>query len=115
MEKRELPTHVDGRIKIGFMTLKNFLIILPFCIIIALIAILNFSPISVCVAGTLIMLLVYLVSDLGHGEIGIETIKNIIRYEKEGDIEFERISIIPIHKRFIKNNIERKYTNEENI
>jgi hypothetical protein len=44
-KKRKLPRHVDGRIMIGLMPLKNFSVMLPIAITIIVLVIKYFSPV----------------------------------------------------------------------
>lgn len=107
---RELPRHVDGRVKIGFIPIKSFFKILPFCLIIFLLMITNLTPISLFIGVSIISILVLMVSELSHRETGLDILRDMIRYEKQGDIHFERNTLmLDEYKKLTKIEIKKIY------
>lgn len=92
--KRQLPRHVDGRIMIANIPLKKFFIFLPICILIVVI-ISNIiriikSPV-VFVGGTVVITFTYcMFAEISYKETGLDVIKEMIKYQKEGDVIYER-------------------------
>lgn len=112
-KKREIPRHVDGRVKIGFIPIKSFFKILPICLLIFILALSNLTPVSLFLAFLLISILVLMVSELSHKETGVNIVKDIIRYEKQGDIFFERNTLlIPEYRKIINFDIDTKIDKE---
>lgn len=104
-DKRMLPRHIDGRIKIGYMPIKNFIEFLPF-LIIGIFLILNyFNPVTLFFGVALIGLVGCLFSEFQNKESGIDILLDIIKYSIEGDIVYER-SCSNETKKFIWNKIK---------
>lgn len=109
-KKRKLPRHIDGRIMVGPMPLKNFFILLPFAALIIVLIIKYFSP-PVFFAGVFaIGVLIGLASEFHYKETGFSILKDVIRYVLEGDKYFERNTLnAPAVKRFSKNKIQKRH------
>ncbi|MDD3629336.1 MAG: hypothetical protein PHN81_06150 [Actinomycetota bacterium] len=104
--KRKIPRHVDGRIKIGMLPLKNFFIFLPIAIAIGVFVFLNFTPLTLFVGAIFIGLVLGLLGEYQQRETGYMMIRDILRYTLSGDKYFERdTSYVKLHKRFIRNKI----------
>jgi len=105
--KRKLPRHVDGRIKVGMLPIKNFFIFLPFAILIIAIVIINFSPLTLFLGSVVFGITLGMFSEFNQRETGFSMIKNIIKFSLIGDRHFERnTSYVKLHKRFIWNKIK---------
>jgi hypothetical protein len=113
-KKRKLPRHIDGRIMIGPMPLKNFFILLPAVALITALIIKHFNP-PVFFAGVFaIGLLIGLFSEFHHRETGFSILKDVIRYMLEGDKYFERdTSNTSVIKRFSRNKIQKQDKTKE--
>jgi uncharacterized membrane protein YdbT with pleckstrin-like domain len=104
--KRKIPRHVDGRIKVGMLPLKNFFIFLPIAIVIAVFVFLNFTPLTLFIGAVLIGFFMGLLGEYQQRETGYMMIKDILKYMLSGDKFFERdTSYVKLHKRFIRNKI----------
>lgn len=113
-EKRTLPRHVDGRIKVGTMTLKNFFKFLPFAIIGIVFVLTHTTPVTAFVTFSLLAVLSAAFSEFNAKETGFDMLKDIIRYQIEGDLYYERsCNQIGTTERFIYNEYEDG-NNEEN-
>lgn len=89
-KKRTIPRHVDGRLKIGTMTLVNFFKFLPVALCSVIFTLSKFSPITL-VLGIIISGFTFIIfSEIVNKETGLDVIKSIIKYRLEGDIVFER-------------------------
>lgn len=88
--KRMLPRHVDGRIKIGFIPILTFFKILPLYILILIFLFSNFTPFNMMFSVTLVGAITFIFSEFKNKESGMDMIKDMIRYAREGDIHFER-------------------------
>jgi len=107
---RVLPRHVDGRIMIGLIPFKKFLIMLPFDIIIIIIMLKFFSPVIFFICIISIGVLAALFSEIANRESGFDVLKDMIRYQIEGDKYFERSCIDePAYKRCIRLEIKAKH------
>jgi len=105
-DKRKLPRHVDGRIKVGLMPIKNFFIFLPFAIGIIAVVVIYFSPLAVLIGSIIFGIFLSMFSEFNNRESGFDLIKNILKYALKGDKYFERNSInVELHKRFTRNKI----------
>jgi len=106
-KKRKLPRHVDGRIMIGPVPIKNFFIILPIAVAIAILVIKYFNP-AVFFAGFLSLgVLIGLASEFHQKETGFSIVIDFFRYILEGEKYFERNSkTISFSKRFTGNKIK---------
>ena len=101
---KKLPRHVEGRIMIGQMPLKNLFIVLPLAAVIIFFAVVFFSKVSVFIAVVLLGAVLGLFSEFGQKETGLELLVDIIKYQVRGDEIFERVGCeVPIYKRFSKN------------
>lgn len=89
-KKRRIPRHVDGRIKVGLMTFKNFCIMLPFGISIVIFILTHPSPLTFFLGTILIGLLVAFFSEFQQNETGFDVMKSKLIYYLEGDKYFER-------------------------
>lgn len=109
-KKRKLPRHIDGRIMIGPMPLKNFFIVLVPSALISALIIRHFSPLAFFGGVFLIGLLIGLFSEFHHRETGFLLLKDVIRYTLKKDIYFERNTRnVAATKRFIKNKIQKQH------
>ena len=105
-KKRKLPRHVDGRIMIGPVPIRNFFIILPVAVAIAVVVIKYFNPVIFFTGFISLGILIGLASEFHQKETGFSIARDVIRYLVEGEKYFERISkIISFHKRFTGNKI----------
>jgi hypothetical protein len=101
---KKLPRHVEGRIMIGQMPLRNLLLILPLAAVIIFFAVIFFSKASVFIAVVLLGVVLGLFSEFGQKETGLELLVDIVKYQVNGDEIFERVRCeVPIYKRFSKN------------
>ena len=102
-KKRKIPRHVDGRIMVGMIPLKNFFIMLPFAIAIIVFVIRYFSPLVFFIGVLLLGITVGLFSEFHQRETGFLLIKNIIIYSISGDRYFERnTNNVSFSKRFTR-------------
>ena len=106
-KKRRLPRHVDGRIMIGLMPIKNFFLMLPIAVVIILTVIKYFNP-AIFFAGVLLLgIVIGLFSEFHQRETGFSVLKDIIKYAVLKDIYFERDTTgVSSNKRFIRNKIK---------
>lgn len=106
-KKRRLPRHVDGRIMIGLMPIKNFFFMFPIAAAIILAIIKYFSP-AIFFAGVLLLgIVIGLFSEFHQRETGFSILKDIIKYTVSKDIYFERDTTgVSLNKRFIDNKIK---------
>jgi hypothetical protein len=102
-KKRRLPRHVDGRIMIGLMPIKNFFLMLPISAVIILAVIKYFSP-AIFFAGVLLLgIIIGLFSEFHQRETGFSVLKDIIKYAVLKDIYFERnTKSVSYNKRLIR-------------
>jgi len=106
-KKRKLPRHVDGRIMIGPVPIKNFLIILPIAVVIAVAIIKYFSPAVFFACFLFLGVLIGLASEFHQKETGLSIVIDIFKYTVEGEKYFERNSkTICFSKRFTGNKIK---------
>lgn len=111
--KRKLPRHVDGRLMVGRIPLPRFLMILPFLLAIGIGTMLFMTNIKahplILVGGvTSIGIIVGAFSEFNLGETGFDILKDMIKYNREGDKCYERSCIdIANSKRYIRNKIQR--------
>jgi hypothetical protein len=121
-EKRKIPRHVDGRIKIGPFPLKwNFVKFFPIALLIIIIVFRNVNEISVLIGMISLSITGLLFVELKNKETGLTFIKEWIEYSKNGDVYYERSCLdVPSHKRIIWNKkvqeirrreAKRKHTN----
>lgn len=112
--RRTIPRHVDSRVKIGLIPLKNFFKLLPIFIFIILIILIKPTPVKVFLGVLVGAIGYFLGSELNNKETGLDILKDIIRYEKEGDIYFERNTINKSnYKKIINNKLANKIINGE--
>ena len=105
-KKRKLPRHVDGRIMIGPVPIRNFFVILPVVVAIVVAVIKYFSPVVFFSGFITLGILIGLASEFHQKETGFSIVRDVIRYTVEGEKYFERNSkIINFHKRFTGNKI----------
>jgi len=103
-KKRKLPRHVEGRIMIGNMPIKNLFAVLPLAAIITGCTVLWFSKTTLFIAIVLIGIVVGLFSEFGQKETGLAQLINIINCQISGGYVFERINVKrEIYKRFTWN------------
>ena len=103
-KKRKLPRHVEGRIMVGQMPLKNLLKVLPLSGIIIFFTVIWFSKTTLFIAIVLIGIVVGLFSEFSQKETGLTLLINIIKYQVRGGYVFERINVKePVYKRFTWN------------
>jgi len=105
-KKRKLPRHVDGRIMIGPVPIKNFFAVLPVAIAIVMAVIKYFNPVVFFAGFITLGILIGLASEFHQKETGFSIARDVIRYMVEGEKYFERNSkTICFHKRFTGNKI----------
>ena len=108
-KKRKLPRHIDGRIMVGLMPIKNFFIFLPIAIAIIALVIKYFNPAIFFTGIVFLGTLIGLFSEFHQKETGFSIVKNIIKYAIEGNKFFERNTVnVNIGKKLIKNKIKEK-------
>jgi len=111
-KKRKLPRHIDGRIKVGMLPLKNFFLMLPLAIVIIVFVILYFSPVIFFIGVLLLGIIIGMFSEFHQKETGFSIIKDIIRYAIAGDNYFERNNTnVRFNKRFTGNKIKGQEDN----
>lgn len=111
-KKRKLPRHIDGRIKVGMLPIKNFFLILPLGIVIIVFVILYFTPVIFFIGVLLLGIIIGLASEFHQKETGLSIIKDIIRYAINGDNYFERNNTnVSFNKRFTGNKIKEQEDN----
>lgn len=107
--RRNIPRHVDSRIKIGLVPLNSFLKTLPIYIIVIALIISNPTPFYAFLGILIGAIIYFLTCELNNKETGLDVLKDILRYEKEGDLYFERNTINNIeYKKIIDNKISNK-------
>lgn len=111
-KKRRLPRHVDGRIMLYKMPIKSLPLFLPIAIpvVVGTIALISTtgSPLFLVLGILVLGVLVGLFSEFNQRETGIDMLKDMIRYMKEGEIEYERSCLnAPAYKRYIWNKIKK--------
>ena len=108
-KKRKLPRHIDGRIMIGPIPIKNFFILLPAVALITALIIKYFNPLIFFAGVFVIGVLTGLASEFHHRETGFSILKDVIRFILEGDKYFERNAInAAATKRFSRNKIQKQ-------
>jgi len=111
-KKRKLPRHIDGRIKVGMLPIKNFFLILPLAIVIIVFVILYFSPVIFFIGVFLLGIIMGLASEFHQKETGLSIVKDIIKYAIAGDNYFERNNTnVSLSKRFTGNKIKEQEDN----
>ena len=106
-KKRKLPRHVDGRIMIGPVPIRNFFIILPVAAAVAVMVIKYFSPVVFFSGFIFLGILIGLASEFHQKETDFSIVMDVVRYLVEGEKYFERNSkTISFHKRFTGNKIK---------
>jgi len=108
-KKRKLPRHIDGRIMVGLLPIKNFFVLLPIAIAIIVLVIKYFNPAIFYTGVVLLGILIGMFSEFHQKETGFSIVKNIIKYAIEGNKFFERNTVnVNIGKKLIKNKIKEK-------
>jgi hypothetical protein len=108
-KKRKLPRHVDGRIMVGPIHIKNFFILLPIAALMLALIIKYFTPPVFFIGFIFLGILISLFSEFQQRETGFSIIKSVIAYMIEGDKFYERNTLnVKIHKKFIRNKISKK-------
>ena len=106
-KKRKLPRHVDGRIMIGPVPIRNFFIILPVAVAIVVAVIKYFNPVVFFTGFISLGILIGLASEFHQKETGFSIARDVIRYIVEGEKYFERnTKTISFYKRFTGNKIK---------
>ena len=102
-EKRELPRHIDGSLKVfSVMPLKNFLIASPIVTGLGGMVVVKPHPLSLFIAGIGASATIILGCEF-NGETGLQILKSMIEYEKNGDVTFDRSTdLIPIQRKYIR-------------
>jgi hypothetical protein len=91
LEKRRIPRHVDGRIKILTIPFKSFIFkVFPICTIILILMFSYFNPIVFVIGGLSVMITVVLHCELNNKETTLDMLKQLVKYQIEGDKYFER-------------------------
>lgn len=89
-KKRRIPRHVDGRIKVGLMPIKDFLKFLPIGILILAFVATHISPITLFLGTVLLGISSAFFCEFQQKETGMDILKSKIKYHIEGDKYFER-------------------------
>ena len=111
-KKRKLPRHIDGRIMVGMLPIKNFFLMLPFAIVIIVFVMLYFTPVIFFIGVLLLGIIIGFASEFHQKETGFSIIKDIIRYAIDGDKYFERKNTnVSFSKRFTRNKIKEQEDN----
>lgn len=105
--KRVIPRHVDGRIMIGLMPWKNALKAVVIIVVLFLIIIRNFNPLTMFTFIGLSGVIVGIYSEFNNRESGLDILKDWIRYKREGNIYFERGDLNGNGQRYTWNKIKR--------
>ena len=106
-KKRKLPRHVDGRIMIGPVPIRNFFAVLPVAVAVIVLVVKYFNPVVFFAGFIFLGILIGLASEFHQKETGFSILKDVIRYIVEGEKYFERNSkTISLHKRFTGNKIK---------
>ena len=102
-EKRELPRHIDGGLKVfSVMPLKNFLIAAPIVTGLGGMVVIKPHPLSLFIAGIGASATVISCCEF-QGETGFQILKSMIEYEKNGDVTFDRgTDLVPLQRKFLK-------------
>src|SRR5665811_1087241 len=79
-KKRKLPRHIDGRIMIGPIPIKNFLFLLPAVALITALIIKYFNPLIFFAGVFIIGIIIGLASEFHHRETGLSILKDVIRF-----------------------------------
>lgn len=108
-DKRIIPRHVDGRIKVGgFMPIGTFFKVLPLYGITLFVLFSNLTPFMLFLSMMVIGGITFVFSEFKNKETGMQMLKEFLRYQKEGDIHFERSCIIRDEiDRFTRNEIKK--------
>ena len=107
--KRKLPRHIDGRIMVGLLPVKNFFCLLPTAVAIIVLVIKYFNPAVFFTGVILLGVLVGMFSEFHQKETGFSMVLDIIRYKVEGDRIFERnTKNVKFSKRLTSNKIKEK-------
>ncbi|MGL5381737.1 hypothetical protein [Clostridium sp.] len=93
-KRRRLVRHIDGRLMVGRLPIKSFIIVVVisliiFAIFISLYTVLK-SPFVFLAAVMIIGIVILAFSEINNKETGIDLIKDMIRYKREGELTFER-------------------------
>lgn len=92
--KRQLPRHVDGRIKIGNMPARNFFIFFLPCLIPVIVwNYLSMSPLKLLFSFAILGIVWNMFAELNNKETGVDLIKDFVKYAIQGDIYYERSTI----------------------
>ena len=92
-KKRMIPRHVDGRKKLGLIPIRKVPKVFLASIIVLIPTLMFFTPLTLFVGAILIGGIVFIFSEF-NGETGTDIIKAIIKYEKRGDLHFERSCLL---------------------
>ncbi|MED5052597.1 hypothetical protein P9850_12290 [Anoxybacillus rupiensis] len=126
-EKRRLPRHVDGRIRIGYFTLKSFFMWLPIGITIVYFIITNISPAMLFFGILLLGFSAFGFMELKYRETGLDYLISFCKYDLYGilsdffpnrfphkRIMLERsIDDVPLTRRFIQNQKVQEYLQQK--
>ena len=110
-KKRRLPRHVDGRIMLYKMPVKSFLAFLPIAIpiVVLTIALIAYTGSPFFLIGGILFLGIFvgLFSEFNQRETGLDILLDVLRYRREGEIEYERSGVhVPDYKRCTWNKIK---------
>lgn len=107
--KRNIPRHVDSRIKIGLVPISSFFKTLPIYIVLLVSILTKPTPIGAFIGILVGSITYFLTCELNNKETGLDILKDILRYEKEGNIYFERNTInTSEYKKIIDNKLPNK-------
>lgn len=101
-EKRELPRHVDSRIKLfSVMPIKNFAITVPTILGLGGLVLCKPSPFFLFIGGVGASMTIVFNCEY-HGETGLDIVKSMVEYEKNGDLTFDRSTdLAPVERKFL--------------
>lgn len=105
---RELPRYIEERKMIGTLTAKNFIRLLPFWIVLAVVALNIATPIVVFICAFTILITYLLLSELSRNYTILDLLKDFSRYKREGNQYSERsVTNEPEYKKITLIEIDR--------
>jgi hypothetical protein len=110
LEKRRIPRHVDGRIKVFLIPIKIFLLkVVPFSTVIFVVIFKYFNPFIFFTGGLVVLINIVLHCELNNRETTFDILKQAVKYQMHGDRYHERscLNVTPDSKRCIRNKITK--------
>lgn len=111
--KRTIQRHVDGRIMIGLMPWQNALKAIAVIAVLFFIIIRNFNPVTMFIFIALSGVIIGVYSEFNNRESGLDLLKSLIRYKREGNVYFERGDLNGNDKRYTWNKIKGSESKEQ--